>query len=222
LHSLVQRIDPIRVSDHACFARGTVNGALAHAADLLPIPFNQASLDVLCSNVQQVQDRLARGILVENLSAYVQMPGGDRAETEFLCALAQRTGCKLLVDVNNIYVNALNAQTRSGADHNAAQAVRDCCNWLDEIAPGSVGEIHLAGHFNTGAKDDIVIDDHGAPVCDGVWQVYEHAVRRFGPVPALIEWDTAIPPLEVLLEEAGRADAIQRLVNTKTADHAHR
>lgn len=233
LRNLVERIDPVRVSDHACFARGLVNGVTAHAADLLPIPFNNTALDVLCANVQQVQEGLSRTLLVENLSAYMPMPGADRSETEFLRALVQRTGCQLLVDVNNIYVNALNAQTRSGADHNAAQAVRDCCNWLDEIAPGSVGEIHLAGHCHTGQtvqmgqtgqKDqtsdtsNIVIDDHGSPVCEGVWQVYTHAVRRFGAVPALVEWDTAIPPLHILLDEAARADAIQHRVCPAPAD----
>ena len=210
LRSLVDRIDPVRVSDHACFARGIVNGAMAHAADLLPIPFNKVSLDILCANVQQVQDRLQRSILVENLSAYVEMPGSDRTETEFLQALSERTGCKLLVDVNNIYVNALNAlktREQEPADRRAAQALNKCRDWLHGIAPGSVGEIHLAGHCD---MDDIVIDDHGARVCDGVWQVYEHAVRRFGDVPALVEWDTAIPQLQVLLEEAKRADAIQQ------------
>ncbi len=225
LRSLVDRIDPVRVSDHACFARGAVNGAALHAADLLPIPFSRVALDVLCANVQQVQDRLQRAVLVENLSAYVQMPGADRTEPEFLRALAQRTGCKLLVDVNNIYVNALNgmngmngmnemsgmggmkAQRLEPAESSVARAVGACRDWLQGIPAAAVGEIHLAGHCDAG---DIVIDDHGAFVCDGVWQVYALAVQRFGDVPALIEWDTAIPPLEVLLGEARRADAIQQ------------
>ncbi len=204
LHRLVQRIDPVRVSDHACFARGLVNGSAVHAADLLPIPFNAASLEVLCANVQQVQDRLKRSMLIENLSAYVDMPGGDVSEPDFLNTLAWRTGCQLLLDVNNIYVNALNAQAPAGA-RNADRAVHDCAAWLDAIASGCVGEIHLAGHCE---MDDIVIDDHGARVCDGVWRVYTHAVQRFGAVPTLIEWDTAIPPLQTLLDEAARADAI--------------
>jgi uncharacterized protein len=220
LAQLVQRVEPVRVSDHACFARGTWQGANVHAADLLPIAFNQASLDVLCANVQRVQDRLQRTILVENLSAYLDMPGSDLGETDFLNTLTQRTGCQLLVDVNNIYVNALNAQIAANVsahslpadndnlDHAssyAAQAVRSCKSWLDALRLGSAGEIHLAGHC---AMDDIVIDDHGALVCDGVWRVYEHALQRLGTVPALIEWDTSIPPLQVLLHEAVRADAI--------------
>jgi uncharacterized protein len=205
VHRLVQRIDPVRVSDHACFARGMVNGAAVHAADLLPIPFNAVSLDVLCANVQQVQDRLRRNFLVENLSAYIDMPGGDMSEPEFLNALTQRTGCQLLLDVNNIYVNALNSQRPVNGARDADRAVRDCNAWLDSVSRGCVGEMHLAGHCE---MSDIVIDDHGARVCDGVWRVYTHAVQRFGAVPALIEWDTGIPPLQVLLDEAARADTL--------------
>lgn len=195
LQRLVARIEPVRVSDHACFARATVDGRTVHAADLLPIPFNRESLDTLCANVQRVQDRLARPLLLENLSAYIELAGSDRSETDFLAELARRTGCHLLVDVNNIYVNALNAVIRgSGAD-----PLAQCRRWLDGIPARSVGEIHLAGHC---AMDDIVIDDHGSRVREDVWQLYRHALQRFGPVPALIEWDTALPTLAVLLEEA--------------------
>jgi uncharacterized protein len=204
---LVQIMEPVRVSDHACFARGTVQQQDVHAADLLPIPFNQASLDILCANVQRVQDRLQRSILVENLSAYVEVPGSDRSEADFLNALSQRTGCQLLVDVNNIYVNALNAQNASAGLRDMHQAVQSCTAWLDSIRPDSVAELHLAGHC---VMDDMVIDDHGSMVCDAVWRVYAHAVQRFGAVPALIEWDTDIPPLQTLLNEAAHADATAR------------
>jgi uncharacterized protein len=207
LQRLVEHIDPIRVSDHACFARGSVNGSDVHAADLLPLPFNCAALDVLCANVQRVQERLQRSILVENLSAYVDMPGSDRSETDFLNQLTQRTGCQLLVDVNNVYVNALNAQTSVNGARDVERAVQHCGDWLDAIHLAGPGEIHLAGHCE---MPDIVIDDHGALVCEGVWRVYAKAVQRFGAVPALIEWDTAIPPLHTLLEETARADAIAR------------
>ena len=232
LAALVLRIEPVRVSDHACFARGTRQGTQVHAADLLPIAFNQASLDVLCANVQQVQDRLQRTILVENLSAYVDMPGSDLSETEFLNTLTQRTGCQLLVDVNNIYVNALNVQLAPNAVGTAPpvdganqslhtldieQAVRICNAWLDALRPGSAGEIHLAGHC---VMDDIVIDDHGASVCDGVWRVYEHALKQLGAVPALIEWDTSIPPLQTLLNEAALANARAMVVHSKPAPPA--
>ena len=207
LARLVDQIEPIRVSDHACFARGQVSshaGQPVHAADLLPIPFNSAALDVLCANVQRVQERLKRQLLVENLSAYVSFASSDRSETDFLNALVQRTGCGLLVDVNNIYVNALNDQLR-GLCEDPLQA---CLHWIDSIAPASVGELHLAGHINMG---DVVIDDHGSRVCAPVWQIYRHAQVRFSglaglaKVPALIEWDTDVPPLAVLLDEAALA-----------------
>ena len=202
LAGLVERIEPVRVSDHACFARGAVNGRLVHAGDLLPIPFNDESLDVLCSNVQQVQERLKRPLMVENLSAYLTLVGSDRSETEFLTALTRRTGCQLLVDVNNIYVNALNARM---AGDQAGDPVSACQAWLDQIPPNAVGEIHLAGHC---VMDDIVIDDHGSRVAPEVWRIYAHAINRFGAVPSLIEWDTAVPPLSVLLDEAQQARAL--------------
>lgn len=202
LARLVERIEPVRVSDHACFARGTLGGAAVHAADLLPIPFDDESLDVLCANVQQVQDRLRRPLLVENLSAYFGWASSDRAEPEFLNALAKRTGCGLLVDVNNIYVNALNAQIAA----DPADPAQACRSWLDAISPASVGEIHVAGH--THLKDEqgeIVIDDHGSCVSDAVWQLHAHAQQRFSFVPTLVEWDTAVPALPVLLQEAAIA-----------------
>ena len=179
LSALVERIEPVRVSDHACFARGALAGETVHAADLL----------------------------VENLSAYLRFASSDRHETEFLVALARRTGCQLLVDVNNIYVNALNAQIAGLCDDPLAEAA----GWLDSIAPTVVGELHLAGHTRvrrTGedGDTDTVIDDHGSRVGAPVWALYRHALARFGAVPTLIEWDTDIPPLAVLLDEAASAE----------------
>ena len=210
LVSLVQRIEPVRVSDHACFARGQFGVKTVHASDLLPIPFSEEALAVLCANVQHVQDRLKRPILVENLSAYVAyVPQPDAlTETDFLVALCQRTGCSLLVDVNNIYVNALNA--RSGLLGPVANPeldpVKQCLRWLDEIPTACVGELHLAGHCLVSDPNkphgDIVIDDHGSRVCEAVWRVYRHAIHSFGAVPTLIEWDTNLPALDVLLDEA--------------------
>jgi hypothetical protein len=207
LARLVQRVDPVRVSDHASFARGRFKGATVHAADLLPIPFSTEALGVLCANVGRVQDRLQRVFMVENLSAYLHWNpfDGERAwiETEFLTTLARRTGCQLLVDVNNIYVNALNAQLRDGV---ALDPVQSCRDWIDAIPADVVGEIHLAGHCHVSdAHGDIVIDDHGSRVCDAVWDLYRHAIGRFGNVPTLIEWDTDVPSLDVLLDEAWRA-----------------
>jgi uncharacterized protein (UPF0276 family) len=207
LAGLAERIEPLLVSDHACFARGAVNGLEVHAGDLLPIPFNQASLELFCRHVQQVQERLRRPLLVENLSAYLTPAGSDRSETDFLGELVQRTGCGLLVDVNNIYVNALNARIAGGPD--AADPLRACEHWLDQLPAAAVGEIHLAGHC---VMDGIVIDDHGSRLAEEVWQLYAHAIARFGARPSLIEWDTAIPPLAVLLGEAERARALGRPV----------
>jgi uncharacterized protein len=208
LAALVQRVEPIRVSDHACFARGLWAGQSVHAADLLPLPFSDEALEVLCRNVHQVQDRLQRPILVENLSAYVQWNGlgaQDWPETEFLNTLAHRTGCQLLVDVNNIYVNACNAQL-GGA---LADPLQSCKTWLDAIAPAVVGELHVAGHCRVSdAHGDIVIDDHGSRVATEVWSLCAYATQRFGAVPTLLEWDTDVPALAVLLEEAGMARSV--------------
>ncbi|MFG6413384.1 DUF692 domain-containing protein [Roseateles sp. DC23W] len=199
LARLVDRVQPRWVSDHACFARV---GSGLHAADLLPIPFTDESLALLCRHVDQVQQRLGRTMLVENISAYVGWAGDTLAEPEFFNELTRRSGCGLLLDVNNVVVNARNA------GHAPDEAAREAMRWVDAIRPGSVGEIHLAGHAEQ--DDGLVVDDHGSRVRDEVWRVYAHALQRFGPVPTLIEWDTAVPELDVLVAEAGRARALQR------------
>jgi len=195
LDRLVRRIDPVRVSDHACFARAPrARGTPpVHANDLLPVAFTAASLDVMAANVEQVQERLKRPILVENLSAYVGWADDAMPEPEFFNRLSRRTGCGLLLDVNNLVVNALNA----GTDPVAA-----ACAFVDAIDADAVGEIHLAGYDASGP---LVIDDHGSRVHAPVWQVYRHAIARLGQVPTLIEWDTGVPALDVLLDEAALA-----------------
>lgn len=198
LARLVHHVQPAWVSDHACFARV---GSGLHAADLLPIPFHDESLALMCRHVDQVQERLGRRLLVENLSAYVGWAGDTLAEPEFFNALTARTGCGLLLDVNNLVVNARNDGLAPQAA--AAEAMR----WVDAIRPDSVGELHLAGHCE--GEDGWVIDDHGSRVREEVWRVYAHAVQRLGPVPTLIEWDTDVPDLAVLLSEAQRARALQ-------------
>lgn len=211
LAQLVARIDPVRVSDHASFARapwqglleGQVKGQTVHAADLLPVPWTHEALAVMAANVQRVQERLRRAIAVENLSAYLAWPTADWSEPDFLTELARRTGCQLLVDVNNLMVNALNTR---GHDTPVPELVADCCVWIDALGGvnGSVpvAELHVAGHALT---EHLVIDDHGSRVSEPVWQVHAHALRRWGPVPTLVEWDTDIPPLAVLLAEVQRA-----------------
>lgn len=209
LARLVERIEPLRVSDHACFARGIFGPAVVHAADLLPLAFHRRSLDVLCANVEQVQERLKRPLLVENLSAYISFASSDMEEPAFLAELARRTGCGLLVDVNNIYVNALNERYAGSEVH----PLRRCKDWLDQIPAHVVGELHLAGHQDCG---DIVIDDHGSRVSEPVWEIYHHALQRFGHaahgLATLVEWDTDIPPLQVLLDEADQARACQPII----------
>lgn len=206
LGDLVRAVQPVRVSDHASFARAAWSGAApVHAADLLPTPFTREALDVFCANVQQVQDHLRREIAVENLSSYLRWRCDEMDEPAFLCELVRRTGCTLLLDINNLVVNALNDQ-RWGMGGDPAAAARA---WIDRLPAGIVAEFHLAGHTDAG---DIVIDDHGSPVPPAVWSLYRHAVQRLGPVPALIEWDTDLPPFEVLMAQALEADRIQQAV----------
>ena len=196
LARLVERIDPVRVSDHACFARAAApGGAVVHANDLLPIAFTEGSLALMCSNVAQVQERLRRPLLVENLSYYVSFEdAGQMSETEFFTQLCRRTGCGMLLDVNNIMVNALNA--------GAPDPVAACAAYVDALPAASIGEIHVAGYCET---PEIVIDDHGSRVRPDVWTVCAHALQRLGPRPVLVEWDTDVPPLAVLLDEAAHA-----------------
>ncbi|MDP3701196.1 MAG: DUF692 domain-containing protein [Hylemonella sp.] len=204
---LVQRIEPMLVSDHACFARAPLSGQSmpVHAADLLPIPFSREALAVLCRNVEQVQERLRRPLLVENLSSYIPCPGQEMGEAQFLGELARRSGCRLLLDVNNLYVNARNAALR-GEEADPLAAVR---RTIDALDPAHVGEIHLAGHAEVAqAGVRMLIDDHGSRVCEEVWTLYVHARARLGRVPTLIEWDTEVPALSVLLDEATRAAAL--------------
>ena len=198
LARLVERIEPVRVSDHACFARAPLQEGKApvHGSDLLPIAFTPAALRLMADNVQKVQERLKRPILVENLSAYLRWSDDRIAEAEFFNALARRTGCGLLLDVNNLVVNALNA---------GEPAVQAAAAFIDAVDPAIVGEIHLAGYAEAA---DIVIDDHGSRVHPPVWQAYRHAIARVGRGPTLIVGDTAVPALDVVLDEAARAASI--------------
>ena len=185
LKRLVERIEPALVSEHLCWA------ALGprHFNDLLPMPYTRAALEQVVSHVSQVQETLHRRILIENVSSYLQFRASELSEFAFLAELAKRSGCGILLDVNNVFVNSVNH------GFNPEQA-------LLEIPKEAVDEIHLAGHSAVG---DLLIDDHGSRVVPQVWSLYEAACRRFGPVPTLIEWDTSIPPIDVLLDEAAKA-----------------
>lgn len=205
LADLVRVFEPSLVSDHACFCRAPLPGQRlpVHGADLLPLAFNEASLHILARHVDQVQEALRRPILVENLSAYLRFDDSNLSETDFLAALCQRTGCGLLLDVNNLVVNALNESAHAYPD-----AVQAACRWLDALASHpqvQVGEMHLAGHRPPATPGDLVVDDHSQPVNDAVWQVHDHALRHWPGVPRLIEWDVDIPPFEALLAQADLA-----------------
>jgi uncharacterized protein len=200
LAALVQHIDPVRVSDHASFARAPLqSGQIAvHGADLLPIAFTPASLDIMARNVEQVQQRLRRPIAVENLSAYLRWADDSLDEAHFFNELARRSGCALLLDLNNLVVNAINR---------GEEPVASARRFVDAIDARQVAEIHLAG-FD--ARGPVVVDDHGSRVHEPVWQVFAHAMARLGERPTLIEWDTDIPPLDVLLDEAQRARSLMQ------------
>ena len=190
VHAVVRRLEPCFVSEHLCWT------ATAHARlpDLLPLALDRFMLDLLCERIDRVQSSLGRRLLVENVSTYLRFHADAMSEAECLSELVRRTGCGLLLDVNNLYVNQRN---------HAEDALRA----MAALPPGSVEEIHLAGHLETGQA---VIDHHGAAVAPEVWALYRAALRRFGPVPTLIEWDTDVPALDVLLGEAGKAAAIMR------------
>ena len=188
LKRLVDWIEPALVSEHLCWVG--VNGRFLN--DLLPLPYTPESLDHIVDRIGEVQDYLRRDIMIENLSSYLEFAESSIAEWTFVAEVSRRSGCKILLDVNNIYVNATNHDF-------------DARIYLDAIAPGSVGEIHLAGFEDTG---EILIDTHGAAVSDEVWCLYEYAIARFGNVPSLVEWDSDIPALAVLLAEAEKANRI--------------
>ena len=223
LARLVKRIEPARISDHACFARAASSSLISpdhapsvvqvsHANDLLPIAFTDASLDIMAGNVSRVQERIGRELLVENLSAYVSFTDDAMTEPEFFTQLCRRTGCKMLLDVNNIMVNELNA---AGSDGGPAQAKADaltaCVRYVDALPRDIIGEIHLAGYCDAAS---IVIDDHGSRVRPDVWTLYEHTLQRLGTVPTLIEWDTDLPEFDVLLGEAQHAHSVVDRVAT--------
>ena len=194
LRRLVERYQPLFVSEHLCWGR--VAGS--HLNDLLPLPYTEEALVHVAARVDELQQRLGRQVLIENLSSYLQFGASTLTEWEFLAALVQRSGCGLLLDVNNVYVSARN----HGFDPR---------QFLAALPVAAVGEIHLAGHDvePCGARE-LLIDTHGREVCDEVWTLYRAALQRFGPVPTLIEWDTDLPALEVLVAEAARADAVRR------------
>jgi len=201
IDAAVRRFEPAVVSEHACWGR--VDGV--HFNDLLPLPFTEEAVLHLANRVRELQDALGRRILVENVSQYLKFRHSTLSEGEFLAALAAESGCGVLLDVNNLYVNSVNV----GLDPLAS---------INEVPVHAVGEIHLAGHLRKEIDGHtLLIDDHGSRVCDEVWALYDLVLQRFGPVPTLIEWDTGLPPLGVRLEEVHRADAVLRRCHADAA-----
>lgn len=192
LKRLMDRIEPAMVSDHLSWSQtGNHN-----FPDLLPLPYDEPTLDHFARAVEQVQNRLGRTMLVENPSRYLAFAGDTMSEVEFLTQLCQRTGCGLLFDINNVLVSATNLGT-------------DPAEVIDAIDPALVGEIHLAGHATEDHGDFIMaIDDHGSAVTDATWALYDRFIARAGPQPTLIEWDTDVPDYAVLASEMAKADTV--------------
>jgi uncharacterized protein len=199
LKRLVERVEPFLVSEHLSWS---VSGG-AYLNDLLPLPYTEEALAIVAGNVGRAQDALGRALLIENPSTYLRFRHSTIAEADFLAELARRSGCRLLCDVNNIFVSAHNL----GLDAEA---------YLDALPVAAVAEIHLAGHAVTerGGRP-ILIDDHGSAVPAPVWALYARALGRFGPVPSLIEWDRNLPALAVLL---GEAAAARRVAQEEASD----
>jgi uncharacterized protein len=189
LAALVKRVEPALVSDHLCW--GTHRGQYLH--DLLPLPYTEESLRHVTARVGQVQDRLGRRLLLENPSSYVAFKDSTMAEWEFLAELARRSGCGILLDVNNVHVSA----------HNFGF---DPLEYLRGIPADRVGYVHLAGHSDQGKY---LLDSHDHAVPAPVWALYREALRRFGRVPSLVEWDDAIPSLDEVVAESRRAAGIE-------------
>lgn len=210
LNSLIKRCKPILVSDHACFSWADINNHNVHGGDLLPVPFNDESLNVMAANVLRVQRILGRTILVENLSAYMELPGSTYTESEFLTKLCELTQCKLLIDLNNLVVNATNYALLNES-HEKINVVEYAKQWLADIPTHIVGEFHLAGCTPVSANN-LMIDDHSKPVSIDTWSIYYFALTRFGAIPTLIEWDENLPSWETLIAEANKARDIAKLV----------
>ena len=196
LRTLADRIDPLWVSDHLCWTRSSAH----NSHDLLPMPLTRDALDLVCDNIDRAQDALGRALLFENPSSYLSFPQDECTEWQFLAEMSRRTGCYLLLDVNNIHVSASN----HGFDP------RD---YLAGIPADRVRQVHLAGH----TPGEIVIDTHDRPVCDAVWVLFARAMALLGPVAVMIERDDAIPPLADLLAELDQARSLAATARLEAA-----
>lgn len=203
LVALVAAISPVRVSEHLSW--GSIGGRYFN--DLLPMPYTHEALSHMTDKVERVQQALGRQLLIENPSSYLQLPG-EMGEAEFLAELARRSGCGILLDLNNLHVSSVN--------HGL-----DCADYLAAIDLETVGEIHLAGFTDKVLpQGHLYIDTHSPPVAPPVWELYRQVCQQRA-IPTLIEWDQDIPPLPVLLGEAGRADAILGAARRISQEAAH-
>ncbi|KKL17830.1 hypothetical protein LCGC14_2481620 [marine sediment metagenome] len=193
---LIDHYSPFLISDHACFSWSNDGESIVHAGDLLPIRFDKETLNVMCRNIRRVQDIFGHQILIENISSYLPLSGSVIPEAEFFNLLCQSTGCAMLLDVHNIQVNAVNQQSPS--------PLEAALYFISELDSGLVGEIHLAGIAAPSAE--MWIDDHSGPVSDDCWTAYSAAIKRFGKVPTLIEWDSKLPEWSDLISEAKLAE----------------
>jgi len=191
LKDLITRIEPGLVSEHLCWS--SFGGRYLN--DLAPLPYTDATLAYLSTRIAEVQDFLGRQILIENPSSYLEYAFSSYSESAFLNELARRSGCGILLDINNVYVSCVNHGWNASS-------------YLQDIAAGQVAEIHLAGHtVKPVGNGHILIDTHNCAVSETVWQLYQTALQRLGSVPTLIEWDADIPAWQVLVDEAAKADA---------------
>lgn len=190
--ALIDRYEPFAVSEHLAWSR---RGGVYHP-DLLPIPRTAEMLRLVCAHIDEAQSALGRALLIENPAAYLALANHDWGEVEFLSEIARRTGCGLLVDVNNVHVSASNMGFPAEA-------------WLDAVPAGLIGEVHLAGHRPDPVQGAaLLIDSHDAPVAEVVWSLYERLVGRAGPRPTLVERDGDIPDFDILLAEQARAAGV--------------
>jgi len=196
LKQVVERSEAFVISEHLAWNRWQG----AHFPDLLPFPRTSESLNIIARNIDIAQNALQRKLLIENPSLYLSLDTHGWSETDFLKELVKRTGCGLLVDVNNIYVST----------HNIGGSATD---YIDQLPVDAIGEIHLAGHVREKTDDiELLVDNHGAAICDDVWKLYQHLINRTGPRPTLIERDNAIPAFDELLSERNLAAAMMQPV----------
>lgn len=198
---LIDQYNPLLVSEHLCFTQAIIDGKRIQSGDLLPFVRNKQSLNICTDNIDKVQTAIGRTILVENICHYLELDGHEFAETEFLNELCRRTGCRLLVDLNNVYLNGANFAGQGGLQY--------ARHWLSQINPRYIGQYHLAGSSQV-KVNGLMVDDHGSQVQQEVWDLWRDAAQHHALAPTLVEWDTQLPDWPVLAAEANK---VRQLLN---------